>query len=202
MNSAQPNKFHSSYHGLFVCRSLWPRPKCWQLAFAGIMATCSHSDKLAVWNSEASVCKVKCGKVERQIRKPLARCFKAAQGGGGALLLPACVMLAIKVGPPTIERCLYVMTPQLKPDYPRPSDVTAPPPSTPTRSSRTIWRLLEDARSHEFNGQSGRLWPAPTPRSCHLARHRDDTVPTAWAGLDVWGRGFERKNWAESKGCW
>lgn len=59
------------------------------------------------------------------------------------------------VGPRTIEWCLYVITPQLKPDYPQASDITSPRhPSPGSRSSMTIWRLLEDARSHEFNGQA------------------------------------------------
>lgn len=43
------------------------------------MATCSHSDKLAEGNSEASVCKVKCGKVEVQIRN----LCKLRQGDAG-----------------------------------------------------------------------------------------------------------------------
>lgn len=43
------------------------------------MATCSHSDKLAEGNSEASVCKVKCGKVEVQIRN----LYKLRQGDAG-----------------------------------------------------------------------------------------------------------------------
>lgn len=47
------------------------------------------------------------------------------------------------------------MTPRLKPDYPQASDITSPRhPSPGSRSSLTIWRLLEDARSHEFNGQA------------------------------------------------
>lgn len=74
----------------------------------------------------------------------------------------------------------------------------------PSRSSRTIWRLLEDAGSHEFNGQSGCrsllpllllsgwLWAGLSPRSCHLARNRDGTVPTAAAGKEMWAAAQEK----------
>lgn len=63
---------------------------------------------------------------------------------------------SVTVGPHTIEWCLYVMTPRLKPDYPEASDITTPSPSPPSScSSLTIWRLLEDIPSHEFNGHTG-----------------------------------------------
>lgn len=91
----------------------------------------------------------------------------------------------------TIEWCLYVMTPQLKPDYPEASDITTtPPPPTPLHP---LWLLVISDHLEVTTGHSlswvqwshwlllhGQLWPAPSPCSCHLEliHHRESSVPT------------------------
>lgn len=89
----------------------------------------------------------------------------------------------VTVGPHTIEWCLYVMTPRLKPDYPKACDVTRPRPCL------VISDHLGVIRGHSFPWVQwshwlpllhGRLWPALSPCSCHLelTHHRESTVPT------------------------
>lgn len=80
----------------------------------------------------------------------------------------------------------------------------------PSRSSRTIWRLLEDAGSHEFNGQSGCCrcccWAADSGPDCHPAAVTWPVTETALfprpRQARKCGPRLKRKISAESKGCW
>lgn len=98
---------------------------------------------------------------------------------------------SVMVGPHTIEWCLYVMTPQLKPDYPKVSDIITPLHLHPFQFL-LISDHLEVTKGHSLQWVQwshwllllllhGPLWPTPSPCSCHLelTHHRDSTVPTS-----------------------
>lgn len=170
-----------------MSHSIWGWPKRWQPVCVRTrrMATCSHSDKLAEdlakGEQRGLSLQSKMWESRQTDKEPLHSALKGHKLLDGSVwncelltrghgIVTECPFLSgachasITVGPRTIEWCLYVMTPWLKPDYPQASDITGPRhPSPGSRSSLTIWRLLEDARSHEFNGQARLLLVAARP---------------------------------------